>query len=190
MAKPKNAKSTKLMETNMETRDYVVLAIVAVLAFVLGAVLLSSTQVVEKEVVVEKPVITVVEKEVVTTVVQEDPNVELVLNKQFEAYVDGVKANCFEALTEELDDEYFEDLLKELGLDVDKVKDWSVDEDDVEYTILSYDEDEDDEDKADVEAEVKVKYTLREGSTDTMKKYVTVSGVCEYDDGEPEFNLA
>jgi hypothetical protein len=190
MAKRKSAKqSTKFKETSMEGKEYALLVGIAILAFVVGALVFSSTEVVEKEVPVltpGEPTIVIVEKEVAT----DDPRVELVLNKQFEDYVDSVEENCLEALENEVDEEYFEDALVEAGIDVDEVRRFKVDEDDVKYTILSYDEEEDNEDKAEVEAEFTVRYTLNEGSTDVMKKKVVVSGVCEYDDGEPEFDLA
>ena len=170
----------------MEGKDWAILVLVAFLALIAGAALFSTHEVtVEKELITVPGNVTVVEKEVLV----EDPRVALVLEKQFEHYVDGVEENCFEALEDELDREYFEDLLEESGVDVDKVRRYTIDEDDVVYTILSYDEDEDDEDKAEVEAEVKVRYTLNEGSATPMKKTVLVSGVCEYDDREPEFHL-
>jgi len=164
----------------------VVAALLVVVGLVIGLYLAQPETVVEQ---VEVPVIEVVEKPTVEQieVPVEDPRVDVLLDNM--KRVRKLKNDAEEAALDELDEDHLEDLLVALGLDVDEVEDYKVDNDETEVEVLSYDFDNEDEDKALVTLKVKVYYTLEEGVDDDFKKVLYVTGVYSLDDGDEEFEF-
>ena len=176
---------------------YTVIAIVILLIGMCGGFLMQKTEVVEKAVPTldnESLNLILGELEEVNTKLDAEPEEEEeddrlnVLIDELSAVKD-LKDNAAEAVEDELDDDYFEDLLKDLGYDVDEIKSYSVDDDKTKVEVLSYDFDDEDEDKAKVTLRVRVKYTLNEGVDDDYKKVLYVTGVYSLDDGDEEAEL-
>lgn len=173
------------------------LAVVAVVCLFLGAVAFSTTDVVEveKQVIVEKPVLEKVQVEVPGQCPEikmpeiEVPSFELqddFYESYFEEEYTEVESNAEMYALEELEDEDYEvvfEYLEELYPTVDEDS-LDVDVDDVDVTVTELGLKEDEDKVAFVEFEIEVEYELEEGVRDEFEEDLIVTYKVVFDEGD------